>query len=97
MRQSWKRYALSPYILRILLFFIIVTSRIHRRSSNTTQGIVKGFTESGFKTQVQPLSAFKENYGLEADDDEDANDDDEEGDDEDGSEEGENTEQSDDE
>ncbi|XMA09510.1 hypothetical protein WAI453_002301 [Rhynchosporium graminicola] len=51
------------------------------------EGIVKGFTSSGFKTQVQPLSQFKESYGLEADEDEDLNEDvedDEEADDEDG-------------
>lgn len=27
------------------------------------EGIVKGFTESGFKVQVQPLSHFQEDYG----------------------------------
>jgi hypothetical protein len=41
---------------------------------------VKGFTESGFKTQVQPLSAFQESYGLEADDEEGGSDDDEDDD-----------------
>jgi len=48
---------------------------------------VKGFTESGFKTQVQPLSAFQESYGLEADDEEggsDDDDDDDEGEDDEG-------------
>jgi hypothetical protein len=41
---------------------------------------VKGFTESGFKTQVQPLSHFQEDYGLAAgsDDEEDEDDEDEE-------------------
>ena len=49
------------------------------------QGLVKGFSELGFKTQVQPLSAFHESYGLEADEDENEDDDEEEGDeDEDG-------------
>jgi hypothetical protein len=31
---------------------------------------VKGFTDSGFKTQVQPLSNFQSDYGLPADEDE---------------------------
>jgi hypothetical protein len=31
---------------------------------------VKGFTDSGFKTQVQPLSHFQADYGLGADEDE---------------------------
>lgn len=44
------------------------------------QGIVKGFTDSGFKTQVQPLSAFQESYGLEADDEGGNGDEDEEAD-----------------
>ncbi|TAQ89497.1 hypothetical protein B7494_g2193 [Chlorociboria aeruginascens] len=35
------------------------------------EGIVKGFTESGFKTRVQTLSSFHEDYGLAADEDED--------------------------
>jgi len=35
------------------------------------EGIVKGFTDAGFKAQSQPLSAFQESYGLEADEDED--------------------------
>ncbi|KAH7306100.1 zinc metalloprotease-like protein [Rhexocercosporidium sp. MPI-PUGE-AT-0058] len=39
------------------------------------EGIVKGFTTSGFKTQVQPLHSFQESYGLEADEEEDQNDD----------------------
>ncbi|KAG4434010.1 hypothetical protein IFR05_010492, partial [Cadophora sp. M221] len=44
-------------------------------------GIVKGFTTSGFKTQVQPLSSFQESYGLVADEEEDLSDDvDDEGD-----------------
>lgn len=47
------------------------------------QGIVKGFTDYGFKTQVQPLSSFQESYGMEADEDEGQ--DDEEEDDEEGS------------
>jgi hypothetical protein len=29
------------------------------------QKMIKGFTELGFKTQVKPLSDFKESYGLE--------------------------------
>jgi hypothetical protein len=37
---------------------------------------LKGFTSSGFKTQVQPLSAFHESYGLEGDEDEDHDDED---------------------
>lgn len=45
---------------------------------NRSQGIVKGFTELGFKTQVQPLSSFRESYGLEADEDEGQDDDEEE-------------------
>jgi hypothetical protein len=57
------------------------------------QGIVKGFTDSGFKTQVQPLSAFQESYGLEADEDE-GQDDDEEDEDELDEEDGESTENS---
>ena len=31
---------------------------------------MKGFTDSGFKTQVQPLSHFQTDYGLTADEDE---------------------------
>ncbi|CZR67502.1 related to metalloprotease 1 [Phialocephala subalpina] len=42
------------------------------------EGIVKGFKELGFKTQVQPLSAFQESYGLEADEDEGQDDEEEE-------------------
>jgi hypothetical protein len=42
------------------------------------QGIIKGFTASGFKTQVQPLSAFHESYGLEGDEVEDEHDDEDE-------------------
>jgi hypothetical protein len=45
-----------------------------------TQGQLKGFTSSGFKTQVQPLSSFHDSYGLEGDEDEDH--DDEDGDEE---------------
>ncbi|KAE9366409.1 zinc metalloprotease-like protein [Stipitochalara longipes BDJ] len=41
------------------------------------EGITKGFTTSGFKTQVQPLSSFHESYGLEGDEDEDHDDEDE--------------------
>ncbi|PMD59938.1 uncharacterized protein K444DRAFT_561618 [Hyaloscypha bicolor E] len=40
------------------------------------EGQLKGFTSSGFKTQVQPLSAFHESYGLEGDEDEDHDDED---------------------
>lgn len=47
---------------------------------------MKGFTEAGFKTQVQPLSNFTESYGLEADEDEGADEEDEEDDEEAGSE-----------
>lgn len=32
---------------------------------------MKGFTESGFKTQVKPLADFQEDYGLQADDEDD--------------------------
>ncbi|PMD34524.1 zinc metalloprotease-like protein [Hyaloscypha variabilis F] len=46
------------------------------------EGITKGFTTSGFKTQVQPLSAFHESYGLESDEDEDHDDEDEDEDEE---------------
>jgi hypothetical protein len=42
---------------------------------------VKGFTDSGFKTQVQPLSHFQTDYGLAADEDEAEEDTDEEGED----------------
>ncbi|TVY16263.1 Uncharacterized protein LARI1_G007005 [Lachnellula arida] len=35
------------------------------------EAIVKGFTDTGFKAQSQPLSAFQESYGLEAGEDED--------------------------
>ncbi|KAK2630019.1 hypothetical protein QTJ16_000839 [Diplocarpon rosae] len=52
------------------------------------EGIVKGFTELGFKTQVQPLSSFQESYGLEADEDEGPGGDEAEDKDEDGSGEG---------
>ena len=38
--------------------------------ANVQQNIVKGFTDSGFKTQVQPLSHFQTDYGLAADEDE---------------------------
>ena len=34
------------------------------------QGIMKGFNDAGFKTQVQPLAHFHEDYGLAADEDE---------------------------
>ncbi len=44
--------------------------------ANGKQGLVKGFSELGFKTQVQPLSSFQETYGLEADGDEDEDDED---------------------
>jgi hypothetical protein len=47
------------------------------------QGIIKGFTASGFKTQVQPLSAFHESYGLEGDKGDDEHDDKDEDEDED--------------
>lgn len=53
---------------------------------------MKGFTESGFKTQVQPLSAFQESYGLEADADEVEGGEDEDVEMEDGSEDGESDE-----
>ncbi|EKD13113.1 uncharacterized protein L3040_007817 [Drepanopeziza brunnea f. sp. 'multigermtubi'] len=39
------------------------------------EGIVKGFSELGFKTSVQLLSSFQESYGLEADGDEAGNED----------------------
>ncbi|KAL3418200.1 hypothetical protein PVAG01_09915 [Phlyctema vagabunda] len=39
-------------------------------SPATQEAITKGFTESGFKTQVQPLSSFQQDYGLTGDDDE---------------------------
>jgi hypothetical protein len=42
---------------------------------------LKGFTDSGFKTQVQPLSHFQTDYGLAADEDEAEEDTDEEGED----------------
>jgi hypothetical protein len=32
------------------------------------QDLVKGFSEEGFVASVQPLSSFREDYGLEADD-----------------------------
>ncbi|CAL3963099.1 unnamed protein product [Diplocarpon coronariae] len=54
--------------------------------------IVKGFTDLGFKTQVQPLSSFEESYGLEADADEGQGDE-AGGEDEDGSEEGDSDEE----
>jgi hypothetical protein len=42
--------------------------------------MVKGFTELGFKTQVKPLSDFKESYGLEGGEEEgDEEEDEEEG------------------
>ncbi|KAF8850832.1 zinc metalloprotease-like protein [Acephala macrosclerotiorum] len=50
------------------------------------EGIIKGFTEMGFKTQVQPLTAFQESYGLEADEDEGQDDEDVDEDMEDGTE-----------
>lgn len=59
-RQLWLRYATifhSP--LAVVLILIC------------KQAIVKGFTDTGFKAQSQPLSAFQESYGLEADEDED--------------------------
>ena len=60
-RRLWLRYAINiPPSLRLCI--IILTSE---------QGIVKGFTDTGFKAQSQPLSAFQESYGLEADEDED--------------------------
>lgn len=56
--------------------------------TNTKQGIVKGFTDTGFKAQSQPLSAFQESYGLEGDEDEETEDAEEgQGDDEEDSEE----------
>jgi hypothetical protein len=53
-------------------------------ANEITQGITEGFTKSGFKTQVQPLSAFHESYGLEGDEGEDEHDDDEDEEMEDG-------------
>ncbi|CAG8970962.1 hypothetical protein HYALB_00000943 [Hymenoscyphus albidus] len=44
------------------------------------EALVKGFTELGFKTQTQPLSAFQESYGLEGGDDEDEDEDEDDGD-----------------
>jgi hypothetical protein len=38
--------------------------------ANTYQTITKGFASVGYKTQVQPLSHFQEDYGLKADGDE---------------------------
>jgi Zn-dependent M16 (insulinase) family peptidase len=43
--------------------------------ANYLQALQKGFTESGFKTQVRTLASFQEDYGLEGDDDEDQDDD----------------------
>jgi len=58
------------------------------------EGITKGFTESGFKTQTRELSSFYDDYGLQADED-DEDEDEVEGS-EDGSDEGEEGEGSDD-
>ncbi|KIN03849.1 hypothetical protein OIDMADRAFT_158735 [Oidiodendron maius Zn] len=41
------------------------------------EALQKGFTDSGFKTQVQLLAHFKEDYGLKGDENEDEDDDDE--------------------
>jgi hypothetical protein len=87
-RRLWRRY---DYFSFPTLHYSLVLSfpfpyRSKHRASLTLlkQGIVKGFTDSGFKTQVQPLSSFQESYGLEADEDEDEGHDDEDEDDETG-------------
>lgn len=46
-------------------------------STNYPQGITKGFTESGFKTQTQDLSTFYDAYGLQANEDDEDEDEDE--------------------
>jgi hypothetical protein len=82
-RQLWKRYVPPPFFT-LRDFFLPLLYRFQYRVPLTflKQGIVKGFTDSGFKTQVQPLSSFQESYGLEADEDEDEGHDDEDEDDE---------------
>ena len=85
-RRLWKRFVA---FFRSSLPLPPSTSPLHlpKILTNTTnQGIVKGFTSLGFKTQVQPLSSFQESYGLEADEEEDPNEeeDEDEEDDEDG-------------
>ena len=48
------------------------------------QSIVKSLSNAGYKTQVQPLSHFYDDYGLKGDDeDEDEADEDEEGEEDD--------------
>ena len=39
-------------------------------NTDSSQNLVKAFTESGFKTQSQSLSHFQADYGLAADEDE---------------------------
>jgi hypothetical protein len=74
----------SPFPRSTTLLSCPFPYRSEYRASLTflKQGIVKGFTDSGFKTQVQPLSSFQESYGLEADEDEHEGHDDEDEDDE---------------
>jgi len=50
--------------------------------------MVKALGAMGYKTQVQPLSHFYDDYGLKADDDEEEGDDEDEDEDMDGEEEG---------
>ena len=87
----------SPSIPTPLFPFIPFPHPSTKRSCSTltpSQAITNGFTTSGFKTRVQPLSSFHENYGLEGEDDEDHDDEDDDedmedvdGDTEDGTEE----------
>ncbi|RDW74089.1 hypothetical protein BP5796_07531 [Coleophoma crateriformis] len=54
--------AMKQYLLPVFLpgkANVVVTC-----SPATQEAIVKGFTESGFKTQVKPLSDFEDYYGL---------------------------------
>jgi Zn-dependent M16 (insulinase) family peptidase len=74
-------------LLLLSLFFSTTSFSLSAFRPSLTflkQGIVKGFTDSGFKTQVQPLSSFQESYGLEADENEGHDDEDDEAEEDDG-------------
>lgn len=69
---------------RYVSYLIPEYSYLGTKITNIQQGIVKGFEDSGFKTQVQPLTHFQDDYGLKGGDDDDEDeggeDDDDEGD-----------------
>jgi hypothetical protein len=50
---------------------------------NAVQELVTGFKELGFNPEVKPLAFFQDDYGLKADDQDEAEDDDEDNEDND--------------